>query len=75
MKKIINCLELLAEEEYDEDSHSRFLTEKKNTGELRFKKDTARRGLTGEETPPKRLDGENPEGKEGRDGKEARSGS
>lgn len=52
MRKIINCLELLAEEEYDEDSHSRFLGEKKNTGELKFRKDNAVK--LGEDTPPKK---------------------
>jgi|JI6StandDraft_1071083.scaffolds.fasta_scaffold24239_2 hypothetical protein len=52
MKKIINCLEILAEEEYDEDSHTRFLNEKKNTGELKFRKDSAKK-LHSEETPPK----------------------
>lgn len=52
MKKIINCLEILAEEEYDEDSHTRFLNEKKNTGELKFRKESAKK-LHSEETPPK----------------------
>lgn len=47
MKKIILCLELFAEEEYDEDSHSRFLSEKKNTGELQFRKDRAKEEIEG----------------------------
>lgn len=52
MRKLINALEILAEEEYDEDSHSRFLSEKRNTGELHFRKQNAPK-LGGEDTPPK----------------------
>lgn len=52
MKKIINCLEVLAEEEYDEDSHTRFLNEKKNTGELKFRKESAKK-LLSDDMPPK----------------------
>jgi hypothetical protein len=43
MKKIINCLEVLAEEEYDENSHTQFLSGKKDIGESKLRKESAKK--------------------------------
>jgi hypothetical protein len=40
MGKIVRSLIVLAEEEYDEDQQSRFISEKKNYGELEHRKKT-----------------------------------